>query len=272
MEKITETLGFVGAGRMATALGRGCVTSGLLDGKQVLATDPSEAALTQFAQQVPGALAAASNSELLEATDIVILAVKPQVMPQVLAELADHAQPRHLFISIAAGITVAKLAEGLPDGKIVRVMPNTPCLVGLGASCYSLGRDASEIEGNLVAQILESVGSATQVEEPMLDAVTGLSGSGPAFIYTVIEALAAGGAEMGLPSELALKLATETARGAAEMLVATGGSPEELRNQVTSPGGTTLAGLEKLAELDGASALRSAVEAATKRSIELGQG
>jgi len=150
-------------------------------------------------------------------------------------------------------------------------MPNTPCLIGMGASCYSLGRKATTTEGQLVQQILDSVGSATQVEESMLDAVTGLSGSGPAFIYTVIEALAAGGTEMGLPPELALSLATQTARGAAEMLLATKSTPAELREQVTSPGGTTLAGLEMLAKLDGADSLRAAVVAATKRSAELGK-
>lgn len=257
---------------MATALGRGCVLSELLDGEQVLAYDPHEAALEHFIQQVPNARRVANNLELLEETDIVVLAVKPQVMPDVLSDLAGHTNPRHLFVSIAAGITIEQLAAGLPTGKIIRVMPNTPCLVGLGASCYSLGRDAIEPDGDLVAQILNSVGTATQVEEAMLDAVTGLSGSGPAFIYTAIEAMAAGGTDMGLPAELALQLATQTARGAAELLFATGNSPAELREQVTSPGGTTLAGLEKLNELEGANAFRAAVESATKRSIELGKG
>lgn len=271
LDKLTQTLGFVGAGRMATALGRGCVSSGLIDGERVLAIDPSEAALRYFAEQVPGSQAAADYQQLLAQADMVVLAVKPQIMPSVLPELAPLCQPSHLFVSIAAGITGETLADGLPAGKIVRVMPNTPCLVGFGASCYSLGRDASEAEGKLVAQVLDSVGSATQVEEPMLDAVTGLSGSGPAFIYSVIEAMAQGGADMGLPADLSLELATQTARGAAEMLSTTKQSPEQLRNQVTSPGGTTLAGLEKLGELKGADAFRAAVEAATKRSIELGQ-
>lgn len=256
---------------MATALGQGCVLSGLVAGEQVLAIDPSEAAFNQFAKQVPGVRAATDLGHLLAGSDIVVLAVKPQVMPEVLAELAPHAQPRHLFISIAAGITASTLAKGLPRGKIIRVMPNTPCLVGYGACCYSLGREATESEGNLVARILDSVGTSTLVKEPMLDAVTGLSGSGPAFIYTVIEAMANGGTDMGLPPDLALQLATQTARGAAEMLLATKQSPAELRDQVTSPGGTTLAGLEKLGELAGAEAFRAAVEAATKRSIELGQ-
>ncbi len=271
LESLSIKLGFVGAGRMATALARGCVSSGLLHGDHILATDPSEAAIHNFAEQVPNSRAAADNGQLLAESDVVVLAVKPQVMPSVLTELAPHCDDRHLFISVAAGITIATLADGLPNGKIVRVMPNTPCLVSLGTSCYSLGRGATEADGELVARILDSVGSATEVEEAMLDAVTGLSGSGPAFIYTVIEAMAAGGAAKGLPPALALQLATETARGAAEMLLTTGSTPSELRDQVTSPGGTTLAGLEKLGKLDGAQAFRAAVEAATARSIELGQ-
>ncbi len=271
MKPITQTLGFIGSGRMATALGRGCVSSGLFAGEQVLAADPFEAARLGFTEQVLGARLMADNEALLAEAEIVVLAVKPQVMPAVLADLAAHATDEHLFVSIAAGITLTKLADLLPIGKLVRVMPNTPCLIGLGASCYSLGRKAGSTEAQLVQKILDSVGTATQVDETMLDAVTGLSGSGPAFIYTVIEALAAGGTEMGLPPELALSLATQTARGAAEMLLNTGNTPAELRDQVTSPGGTTLAGLEMLAKLDGADALRAAVVAASKRSAELGK-
>ena len=256
---------------MATALAMGCVQSGLVAAEQVLAADPYAEARQRFAAQIPGVGLARDNQHLLEQAEIIVLAVKPQVMADVLADVAEQATDQHLFVSIAAGITLSKLDALLPAGKIVRVMPNTPCLIGLGASCYSLGRQATDTEGQLVQKILDSVGSATQVEEPMLDAVTGLSGSGPAFIYSVIEALAEGGTAMGLPPELALKLATQTTRGAAEMLLSTGSSPAELRAQVTSPGGTTLAGLERFAKLEGERALRGAVEAATNRSIELGR-
>jgi pyrroline-5-carboxylate reductase len=150
-------------------------------------------------------------------------------------------------------------------------MPNTPCLIGLGSSCFSRGEAATPADAALVERLLASVGSVHEVEESQLDAVTGLSGSGPAFVYTVIEALAAGGVAAGLPPELALKLATETTRGAAAMLLATGRSPAELREQVSSPGGTTVAGLAAMDRLDVAAAIRTAVEAAAKRSIELGQ-
>lgn len=272
MTRFTQTLGFLGAGRMATALGRGCVESGTASGKQVLAADPSESARQQFAQQVLGAQVASDNRQVFERSDIIVLAVKPQMIEEVVAGIADHVKSRHLLISIAAGVTLAKLAEYLPSGtRLVRVMPNTPCLIGLGASCYSRGSTASEQDGKLVQQILQSVGTVFEVEESLIDAVTGLSGSGPAFVYRMIEALAAGGVAKGLTEEMALELAAQTARGAAKMVLVTGKSPEELCNQVTSPGGTTLVGLEVLDNLKGPDAFRAAVEAAAKRSIELGQ-
>jgi pyrroline-5-carboxylate reductase len=170
-------------------------------------------------------------------------------------------------------VTLKRLAAALPPGtRLVRVMPNTPCLIALGASCFSRGPTATDADAALVEQLLTSVGRAYEVEEPLLDAVTGLSGSGPAFVYTAIEALAAGGAAMGLPPALALELAAQTAAGAAAMVLQTGQSPAQLRDQVTSPGGTTVAGLEALRERDGAGAFRAAVGAATRRSIELGKG
>jgi pyrroline-5-carboxylate reductase len=258
---------------MATALARGCVQSGLVGANQVLAADPHADARSSFAEQVPGAQVFDNNEAVLSGADLVILAVKPQVMATVLGEIKSQVAARHLFVSIAAGITLARLAEGLPRGtRLIRVMPNTPCLVGLGASCFSRGSTATQVDADHVGQILESVGQAFEVPEKSLDAVTGLSGSGPAFIYRVIESLAAGGTTMGLPVELALQLAAQTAKGAAEMVLTTGRSPAELREQVTSPGGTTLAGLTKLAELHGAEAFHEAVVAATKRSEELGRG
>ncbi len=272
MTTLKQTLGFIGAGRMATALARGSTQSGLLPAEQLLASDPSESSRKLFAEQLPQATLFENNPGLLAAADVVVLAVKPQQMASVLENISDHVQPRHLIVSIAAGVPLARLAEVLPAGtRLVRVMPNTPCLVGLGASCYSRGSSASEEDGHLVLQLLKSVGMAFEVDESQLDAVTGLSGSGPAFVYTVIEALAAGGQAMGLPAGLAMKLAAQTARGAAEMVLATSQTPAELRDQVTSPGGTTLAGLEALDEHQGAAAFRAAVEAATRRSVELGQ-
>ena len=270
MAKLQLSIGFLGAGRMATALAQGCVQSELVAGSQVLAFDPSEAACRSFAERVPG-VRITSNEEVLASADLVVLAVKPQVMTNVLEEIAPHVAGRHLLVSIAAGITLELLSSALPNGtRLVRVMPNTPCLIGLGASCFSLGPCSTQEDGHIVKKILESVGIAFEVEEKDLDAVTGLSGSGPAFVYTMIEALTSGGVEQGLAPELAQQLAVQTVRGSAEMVVKTKQTPSALRDQVTSPGGTTLAGLEKLKELAGADAFRSAVEAATKRSIELG--
>jgi pyrroline-5-carboxylate reductase len=267
-----NNLGFIGAGRMATALGTGCVEACLIPAGAILASDPVEAARAKFAAEIPGARLAANNAAVLAGADIIVLAVKPQMMSQVLAEIRPQVEPRHLLVSIAAGIGTTRLANGLPAGtRLIRVMPNTPCLVGLGASCFARGPHATADDAALVERLLMSVGKAYEVEESQLDAVTGLSGSGPAFIYTAVEAMAAGGVAMGLPEGLSLELAAQTAAGAAAMVLQTGLSPAELRSQVTSPGGTTLAGLKALEERDGAGAFRAAVEAATRRSIELGQ-
>jgi len=272
LSKITETLGFIGAGRMATALARGCVQSGLVASEQVLAVDPSQEALQAFTKEIPNSRVASDSVALLEEAQVVVLAVKPQIMPAVLEAISGHVEKKHLLVSIAAGVTLSTLAAALPAGtRLVRVMPNTPCLVGLGASCYCCGETASEEDSRQVQKILESVGGAYEVEEDKLDAVTGLSGSGPAFVYRMIETMAEGGVAGGLSQELALKLAAQTARGAAEMVLSTGNSPAELRQQVTSPGGTTQAGLETLEKLSGPDAFRAAVEAATQRSKELGR-
>jgi pyrroline-5-carboxylate reductase len=267
-----KNLGFIGAGRMATALGKGCIDAGLIPASAVLASDPVDAARDKFAAELPGVKLVADNAAVLAAAETIVLAVKPQMMNEVLTEIRPHVTPAHLLVSIAAGVTLKRLANGLAPGtRLIRVMPNTPCLIGLGASCFSRGGAATAEDAALVEQLLASVGRVYEVEEALLDAVTGLSGSGPAFVYTAMEALAAGGAAMGLPPALALELAAQTTAGAAAMVLQTGLSPAELRDQVTSPGGTTLAGLEALRERDGAAAFRAAVGAATRRSIELGK-
>lgn len=271
LAKRQTKLGFVGAGRMATALARGCVQAGLIADGNLLACDPSKSAREAFSLQLPTSKLFATSESVFSQADAVVLATKPQVVGDALAEIRDLVEPRHLLISIAAGVTLERLAAGLPDGtRAIRVMPNTPCLIGLGASCYSRGQHATDADVETVNQILQSVGEAHEVIESQLDAVTGLSGSGPAFIYEAIDALARGGTAMGLPAELALSLAAQTARGAATMIQETGLSPAELRDQVTSPGGTTLAGLESLRRDDAVAAFARAVEAATQRSIELG--
>ena len=251
---------------MATALARGCLQAGLAEASRLLASDPLEEARQRFTEAMPGATVTDDNLQVLSAADVVILAVKPQRMSELIAGIVPAVESRHLLVSIAAGVTLENLASQLPSGtRLVRVMPNTPCLIAQGASCYSRGPSATIEDGQVVRKLLESVGSAYEVEEKLLDAVTGLSGSGPAFVYSMIEALAEGGEQMGLSTELALELAAQTTRGAAAMVLATESSPAELCSQVTSPGGTTLAGLEALTDARGPEAFRAAVEAAAQR-------
>jgi pyrroline-5-carboxylate reductase len=199
------------------------------------------------------------------------LAVKPQYVGDVLDDIRGTVGDA-LVISIAAGVRLKTLAAGLGDDvRLIRVMPNTPCLVGQGASGYCLGETATESDGRLAKRLIEASGVAFDVPEKLLDAVTGLSGSGPAFIYLVIEALSDGGVLMGLPRQIASSLAAQTVRGAAEVFIKTGKHPAQLKDDVTSPGGTTIAGIHAL-ELGGLRAsLITAVQAATERSIELGR-
>ena len=269
---LTQRIGFIGAGQMATALGQGLVKAGLISGELLTASDPAPEARRRFAQATGGQVTA-DNLAVVQQADVVVLAVKPQQMSPVLGELSGKIGGPKLFVSIAAGVRLAVLAECLGDDvRLVRVMPNTPCLVGQGASAYCLGGTATPQDGELVEAILRSVGVAYQVDEKLLDAVTGLSGSGPAFVYVIIEALSDGGVRMGLPRQVATALAAQTVRGAAEMVLATGEHPAVLKDRVASPGGTTIAGLQAL-ELGGLrAALVAAVEAATRRAAELAAG
>jgi pyrroline-5-carboxylate reductase len=190
-----------------------------------------------------------------------------------MAEIRGKARPDQLVVSIAAGVRCAALAESLgADMRLARVMPNTPCLVGRGACAYCLGGAASAADGEIVGQILGAVGVAFQLDEKLMDAVTGLSGSGPAFAYVMIEALSDGGVRMGLPRHVATALAAQTLRGAAAMVLSSNEHPAVLKDRVASPGGTTMAGLQALESGGLRAALIAAVEAATRRSVELAAG
>jgi len=269
--KLTQRLGFIGAGKMATALARGFVAGGLTRGDQIAAHDPVPAASAAFAAACGGRVVD-SNRAVAAAADVIVLAVKPQQMRDVLTDLRGHAAGK-LVISVAAGVTLAALSEGLgPAVRIVRVMPNTPCLVGRGASAYALGTSATPADAELVNTLLGAVGRAYALDEKLLDAVTGLSGSGPAFVYLMIEALSDGGVRMGLPRDVALGLAAQTVAGAAEMVLSTGKHPAVLKDEVTSPGGTTIAGLQALEVGALRGTVIAAVEAAARRSYELGKG
>jgi pyrroline-5-carboxylate reductase len=265
-------IGLMGAGRMATALARGLVRADMVPAAAVVACDPSDDARKAFAQEVPGTTVEAGNAAEVARADVVILAVKPQTMNDALASIREAIGSHSLVVSIAAGVTLARLESALPPGqRVVRVMPNTPCLIGLGASGFALGTRATKDDAKLVASLLSAVGVAFEVPEKLLDAVTGLSGSGPAFVYSMIEALAAGGVAEGMSPELAGELAARTVAGAAEMVLQTGETPAVLRDRVTSPGGTTLAGLGVLRDRGFGELVSEAVKAATRRSVELGQ-
>lgn len=273
-ETIEGVIGFLGAGRMAQALGGGFVRAGLATPSRIAGYDPAPAAAEAFVGAVgPGAVVASSPAELVALARVVFLAVKPQHAAEALAAAGPAWRTDdQLLVSIAAGLPLEKLEASLPTGAaVVRVMPNTPALVGKGASCYARGRFATAAHGATVGRLLSSVGFAAETSEKLLDAVTGLSGSGPAFVYTVIEALADGGVRAGLPRPLAAELAARTVAGAAEMVLSTGEHPAALRDAVTSPGGTTIAGLAELERLGLRSALIEAVTAATNRSAELGR-
>jgi pyrroline-5-carboxylate reductase len=257
---------------MATALGEGFVRAGLVSAAELIASDPSSEARQRFARAT-GAEAVNDNAEVVRRAEVLFLAVKPQQMVRVAAELKGRLGPDLLVISIAAGIRLSVLAQGFGDRvRLVRVMPNTPCLVGKGACGYCLGGSAVAADGLLVQQLLSAVGLAFEVEEKLLDAVTGLSGSGPAFVYVIIEALSDGGVRMGLPRTVASALAAQTVLGAAQMVLSTGDHPGVLKDRVASPGGTTIAGLQAMEEAGIRGGMMAAVEAATRRSLELAAG
>jgi pyrroline-5-carboxylate reductase len=265
-------IGFLGAGKMATALARGWIQCGLITADRLLASDPLPAARQEF-QQLTGVSAIADNAAVASASTVLILAVKPQNLPALMREIRPLLNRDHLVVSIAAGATLKTLEETFaPEQRIIRVMPNTPCLVGAGASAFALGRYATPADGQLVQSLLNAVGRAFPLPEHLLDAVTGLSGSGPAFVYLVIEALSDGGVRVGLPREVATTLAAQTVMGAARMVLETNEHTGVLKDRVASPGGTTIAGLHALERGGLRGALIDAVEAATHRATELAGG
>lgn len=262
-------LGFVGCGKMASALVQGVLKSGAFNKDAILAADPFPAAAKFLADEC-GIRIAADNRELATNSDVLVLCVKPGKAQEALAAIRDGAKDK-LVISIMAGVTIATLQKALGSQvRIARVMPNTPALIHQGAAAYALGEDATAEDAALVEKIFAAVGKIFRVEERLIDAVTGLSGSGPAYAYVVIEALADGGVLMGLPRDLALQLAAQTVAGAAQMVLQTGQHPAQLKDAVASPGGTTIAGLEALEAGGIRAAFLAAVRAGTERSRELG--
>jgi len=263
-------IGFWGAGKMATALAQGFIRAGLTRPENVLASDFLEPARNSFRQQT-GAPVTASNAEVAATSEVIVLAVKPHQVVALLSGLNPPLGPDRLLISIAAGVSLHELESALPDGRrVLRVMPNTPALVGSSATGYAPGQSATPDDIELTQKLFSSVGIAFQVPENLLDAVTGLSGSGPAYAYLIIEALSDAGVAEGLPRDTATRLAAQTLLGASRMVLETGLHPAELKDMVTSPGGTTIEAVHQL-ELGGVrGALMNAVRASARRSRELG--
>jgi pyrroline-5-carboxylate reductase len=262
-------LAFLGGGVMATAILRSLLEAGVVAPAQVAVSEINEArrqALTALGVRV-----FASNREAAEGTEALVLAVKPHVLPAVLEEIAPSLSERQLLISIAAGVTTRQIELLIPDGvPVVRVMPNTPVQVGAGAAALCPGHYATAEHAALARRLFEAGGRCVEVTEIQMDAVTGLSGSGPAYVCLVIEALADGGVRMGLPRDVALTLATQTVLGTARLLQETGEHPGVWKDRVATPAGTTIAGLAALEEAGVRSGLIKAVEAATRRATELG--
>jgi len=267
-------IGFIGSGAMAEALAGGLIAAGVAPA-DILAADVAADRREHLAKHL-GVRTAEANGEVVRSCPIAVLAVKPAVVEPVLEELrgdvADLAEP--LWISIAAGVPIARLEAHLPDGaRVVRAMPNTPALVRAGATAICGNVAASRDDLAAARELFDSVGITWEApREDLLDPVTGLSGSGPAYLFAFLEAFADAGAQVGLPAETAARLAAQTVYGAAKLALESDESPATLRERVSSPGGTTLAGLAQLDAGGFRSAIAGAVAAATRRARELGRG
>lgn len=264
-------VGFLGSGRMATALAKGIIAADLVAADQMIASDVVAAARDAFRHST-NANTTDDNQIVFRDADVILVAVKPQSLSDALQDARAVIESRHLIVSIVAGIPIETYQDLLGKNvRIVRVMPNTPCLVGAGASAFAMGEQTTPADADLVKRLLSTVGLAYELPEHLLDAVTGLSGSGPAYVYEIIEAISDGGVRVGLPRDVATRLAAQTLLGAAQMVLQTGEHPGVLKDAVTSPGGTTIAGLHVLEQAGLRGCLMNAVVAATERSRELGQ-
>jgi pyrroline-5-carboxylate reductase len=267
-----RTVGFLGAGNMGEALIKGLLAAKLVPAEAIFATDVRPERLKELDRQY-GIQVSSDNAELVKRADIVILAVKPQIMDAVATEIAPAVTRGKLLISIAAGVATDRIRARLPrDSRLIRVMPNTPALVLEGATAIARADGLEPGDLDVAREIFGAVGRVVVLGEELIDAVTGLSGSGPAYVAVVIESLADGGVRMGLDRATAMTLATQTVLGAAKLLLETGLHPGALKDMVSSPGGTTIAGIAALEEGGLRTTFIKAVERATQRSRELGQG
>ena len=269
---MTERIGVIGAGKIGSAIARGVIRAGAVAKEKVMVSDVSDGLRKTVAQELD-IRTTPDNGELCDFADIVILAVKPQVVSPVAREIAKRLGTTKLLVSVAAGVPLSRIEAGLVQGaRVVRVMPNLPCVVGAGAAGFAGGAHSTAADLEKVGVILNSFGVGMAVEERYLDAVTGLSGSGPAYVFLFMEALADGGVQVGLTRDVALRLAMQTVYGAAKMALESDKHLGELKDEVTSPGGTTIAGLYAMEQRGFHGTVMDAVLNATRRSQELGKG
>ncbi len=262
---------FIGSGNMAEALVRGLIRAGSAEAGDIATTDTRDEQLERFRTSF-GVRVSKDNHAAAKEAEVIILSVKPQTMNKALDQIASAIDPQKLVISIAAGVPIAAIEHKLGRGaRIVRAMPNTPALVGAGATAIASGEHATEDDMAIAKALFDAVGVTVTVEEGLIDAVTGLSGSGPAYLFLIIEALSDAGVKVGLPRHTAQKLAAQTVLGSARLQIETGTHPGQLKDQVTSPGGTAIAGLHTLEAGGLRTTLINAVETATNRARELGQ-
>jgi pyrroline-5-carboxylate reductase len=267
----SHTIGFIGAGNMAEAMIRGLVHGGHVAADRIAASGPRKERLDELRTGY-GIDVTTHNREVVQRCGLVVLSIKPQIMDKVLREVGDQVKPGTLVVSIAAGVDTETIEDSLPDGvRVIRAMPNTPALVGAGATAISPGKHASESDLATAKALFDAVGITVELDESHLDAVTGLSGSGPAYIFLILEALADAGVKVGLSRRNAQRLAAQTVMGSAKLLLETDEHPGKLKDMVTSPGGTAIAGLHTLEEGGLRTTLINAVETATKRARELGR-
>jgi pyrroline-5-carboxylate reductase len=268
----SHTIGFIGAGNMAEALIRGLVRGDHIPAGRITASGPRRERLDELALTY-GIAVTTDNREVARGCGLVVLSVKPQILDKVLREVGGELRPGTLVVSIAAGVDTETIEALVGDGvRVVRTMPNTPALVGAGATGISAGKHASAADLATAKAMFDAVGISVVLDEHHIDAVTGLSGSGPAYIFLIIEALSDAGVKVGLSRRNAQLLAAQTVMGSAKMLLETDEHPGRLKDMVTSPGGTAIAGLHTLEQGGLRTTLINAVETATKRARELGRG
>ncbi|XP_028709454.1 pyrroline-5-carboxylate reductase 1, mitochondrial isoform X2 [Peromyscus leucopus] len=267
------SVGFIGAGQLAFALAKGFTAAGVLAAHKIMASSPDMDQATVSALRRIGVNLTSHNKETVRHSDVLFLAVKPHIIPFILDEIGANIEDRHIVVSCAAGVTINSIEKKLttfqPAPKVIRCMTNTPVVVREGVTVYATGTHAQVEDGRLVEQLMCSVGFCTEVEEDLIDAVTGLSGSGPAYAFTALDALADGGVKMGLPRRLAVRLGAQALLGAAKMLLDSEQHPGQLKDNVCSPGGATIHALHVLESGGFRSLLINAVEASCIRTREL---